>query len=106
MKIEDKRNHAWIGDAVLALYARKWILRQSSIAPKERADVFQSMTSNEFLSHWGEPTQVESEIGLLFEKEGLEKTMQYLEENFLPIVLKRQARKKQPGRHQRKNPKC
>ncbi len=104
MKIEDKKSLAWIGDAILALYARKWILKQSSIQAKERASVFQSMTTNEFLSHWGEPTQVESRIGKIFEEDGFEKAMHYIEANLLPIVIKRQKQKKQPGRYQRKKP--
>ena len=51
MTLEEKRNLAWIGDAVLALFARRWILQQTNIPNKERAEVFQAMTSNEFLSH-------------------------------------------------------
>lgn len=93
MKIEDTKSLAWIGDAILSLYARKWILDQSSIHAKEREEVFQSMTTNAFLSHWGEPTKVESKIGKIFEEEGLEKAMHYIELNILPIVIKRQKQK-------------
>ena len=50
-----KREQAWIGDAVLALYAREWILRQTSILAEQRAEVFVQMTSNKFLSALGEP---------------------------------------------------
>ena len=60
-----KRNLAWVGDAVLALFAS--VLQQTNIPNKERAEVFQAMTSNEFLSHFGEPTRIEYEIGILFE---------------------------------------
>ena len=63
MTLEEKRNLAWVGDAVLALFARRWILQQTNILNKERAEVFQAMTSNEFLSHFGEPTKIECEIG-------------------------------------------
>ena len=59
MTLEEKRNFAWVGDAVLALFARRWILEQTNISSKERAKVFQAMTSNEFLSHFGEPTRIE-----------------------------------------------
>jgi 23S rRNA maturation mini-RNase III len=38
---------AWVGDAVLALYARLRILRESGGVDAER---FQRMTSNQFLS--------------------------------------------------------
>jgi hypothetical protein len=98
MNIEEKRSLAWIGDAVLALYARKWILSQSDIAIKERAEIFQSMTSNEFLSCRGEPTQVECEIGQVFESEGLDAAMKFIETSLMPIFLKKKKRQKLPGR--------
>ena len=103
MKIEDTKSLAWIGDAILSLYARKWILDQSSIHAKEREEVFQSMTTNAFLSHWGDPTKVESRIGKIFKEEGLEKAMLYIELTILPIAIKRQKQKKQPGRYQKKS---
>ena len=31
MTEEEKRTKAWIGDAVLALFAREWILKQTDI---------------------------------------------------------------------------
>ena len=40
MTEEGKRTKAWIGDAVLALFAREWILKQTDISTKERAEVF------------------------------------------------------------------
>lgn len=105
MNIEEKRSLAWIGDAVLALYARKWILEQSDIATKERAEVFQSMTSNEFLSCHGEPTQVECTIGQVFEKEGLLTAFLYIETTLMPIFLKKRKQGKLPGRYNSKKAK-
>ena len=104
MTLEEKRNYAWVGDAVLALFARRWILQQakSTSTSKERADLFQAMTSNEFLSHFGEPTQIECEIGMLFENEGLTKANHYIETQLLPNFIKKQRQKKQPGRYSRK----
>lgn len=102
MTLEEKRNLAWVGDAVLALFARRWILEQSDIIMKERADIFQAMTSNEFLSHFGEPTGIECEIGIIFENEGLTKANDYIETNLLPSFIKKQRQKKQPGRYSRK----
>lgn len=98
MNIEEKRSLAWVGDAVLALYARKWILKQSDIATKERAEIFQSMTSNEFLSYHGEPTQVECTIGQVFEKDGLEAAFDFIEVTLMPIFLKKKQQRKLPGR--------
>ncbi|MDG1701830.1 MAG: ribonuclease III domain-containing protein [Opitutae bacterium] len=102
MTLEETRNYAWIGDAVLALFARRWILKQSNIKIKERADAFKAMTSNEFLSYFGEPTKIECEIGILFENEGLTKANDYIETRLLPSFIKKQSQKKLPGRYSRK----
>lgn len=102
MTLEEKRNLAWVGDAVLALFARRWILQQTNISSKERAEVFQAMTSNEFLSHFGEPTKIECDIGILFETEGLAKANHYIETHLLPNFIKGQKRNRQPGRYKRK----
>ena len=98
MNIEKKRSLAWIGDAVLALYARKWILKQNDISIKERAEAFQSMTSNEFLSYHGEPTQVECTIGQVYEKDGLNSAFNFIETTLMPIFLKKKKQRKLPGR--------
>ena len=102
MTLEEKRNLAWVGDAVLALFARRWILQQTNIPNKERAEIFQAMTSNEFLSCFGEPTKIECEIGILFENEGLTKANNYIETQLLPNFIKKQKQNKQPGRFSRK----
>ena len=102
MTLEEKRTFAWVGDAVLALFARRWILQQTNISSKERADVFQAMTSNEFLSHFGEPTQIECDIGILFENKGVAEANNYIETHLLPSFIKRRRQNKQPGRYSRK----
>ena len=68
----EKRTSAWIGDAVLALFARDWILRQQDIQPGKRIEVFTGMTSNRFLACLGEPTAIEARIGEIYQTEGLE----------------------------------
>ena len=50
----EKRTKAWVGDAVLALFAREWILDQEAIEPGNRIEVFTSLTSNQFLACIGE----------------------------------------------------
>lgn len=102
MTEEEKRTKAWIGDAVLALYARKWILAEPSIKANERADAFIRMTSNKFLSAIGEPTAMEAEIGRIYESEGLEATFKHIEETFVPLFKKQQAKLKQPGSYRKK----
>jgi 23S rRNA maturation mini-RNase III len=102
MTEEEKRSKAWIGDAVLALFAREWILRQSDISSKERAGVFIHMTSNQFLSSLGEPTAMEAEIGWLYENNGLAAAFAHIEQKFLPVFLKQQKKRKSPGSYRNK----
>lgn len=96
-----KRDKAWIGDAVLALYARQWILDRN-IPAKNRAKVFIEMTSNQFLASLGEPTAMEAEIGITYENEGLQSAFQHIETKFLPIFLKQHAKRKRPGSYRDK----
>jgi len=97
MLTDDKRTKAWIGDAVLALYAREWILRQPDISIKDRAGVFIQMTSNQFLASLGEPTAMEAEIGVVYESEGLQAAFGHIERKFLPIFEKQRKKRKRPG---------
>jgi len=84
----EKRSSAWVGDAVLALFAREWILRQPDILPGERIEVFTGMTSNRFLACLGEPTGIEATIGEIYEKEGLGSAFAYIENTLLPVFEK------------------
>lgn len=88
LKIE--REAAWIGDAVLALFAREYVLR-------ERACMdgvwFTHLTSNDFLSAFGNPTSVEAKIGEIYRLEGLLAAHAYIEANFLPLFKKQIAKK-------------
>jgi 23S rRNA maturation mini-RNase III len=94
-EIEQLREEAWIGDAVLALFARDWLLtrtgRETSLA--QRTALFELFVSNQFLSSFGEPTRVEAEIGRLYESRGLSAAFASIEEKLLPRFLKT-ARKK------------
>ena len=54
---------AWIGDAVLALYARLKILREDGRVDGEKC---KRLTSNQFLGTLGEPTKVEANIGRIY----------------------------------------
>jgi len=88
LKIE--REAAWIGDAVLALYARQLVL-------KERGCMdgvwFTHLTSNEFLSAFGNPTSVEAVIGNIYLSEGLTAAHNYIEKELVPLFRKQIARK-------------
>ena len=79
---------AWIGDAVLALYARLRILRES-----EAIDGAKSirMTSNQFLGAFGEPTEVEAQIGRVYSTGGLETAFDWIQTRLMPLYEKQEA---------------
>ena len=81
---------AWIGDAVLGLFARNWILEKEK---KMDAGMFTRMTSNTFLNSLGNPTKVEAEIGFIFNNEGLDKAFNHIEKFLLPIFLKQEKKR-------------
>ena len=83
-----KRELAWVGDAVLALYARRWILEQKDIPVEERTNAFIAMTSNSFLACFGEPTAIEAKIGSIYQNDSLEKAFEWIETTCLPTFQK------------------
>lgn len=86
----ETRNAAWIGDAVLSLYVREWILREHGAMDGERLTAF---TSNHFLSAFGNPTEVEAEIGAVYERDGLAAAFAAIEERLLPVFLAQERRR-------------
>ena len=81
---EQLRNEAWIGDAVLALFARSWLLRIGhGENSKDRNRLFELWVSNQFLSSFGEPTSVEAEIGRAYASGGLDVAFTFIEEKLL-----------------------
>ncbi len=89
---------AWVGDAVLSLYARRRILRESCGVDSES---FVRMTSNRFLAAFGDPAEVEASIGRVFEAEGLEAAFGWIEEKLMPLYA-RQEEKRLRGRMPRR----
>jgi hypothetical protein len=94
-EIEQLRAEAWIGDAVLSLFVRDWLVtvtgRETSLA--HRTTLFELFVSNQFLSSFGEPTRVEAEIGRIYQSHGLSAAFASIEEKLLPRFLNT-ARKK------------
>ena len=88
IKIEQEL--AWVGDAVLGLFARKWILEKEK---KMDAKMFTRMTSNIFLNSLGNPTKVEAKIGLIFNNEGLEEAFSHIEKSLLPLFMKQEKKR-------------
>ncbi len=78
---------AWIGDAVLSLYARAKILREDGDLDGAKCV---RMTSNQFLGTIGEPTKVEAELGRLYAQAGLEEAFEWIEQYVVPIFDKQE----------------
>ncbi len=92
------RDRAWVGDAVLSLYARGWILSNLGEPGVQRGEVLTWFTSNQFLSVFGEPTKVEAKIGSVYEEQGLQAAFDFIEDRILPMFLKQLPRKMQQSK--------
>jgi dsRNA-specific ribonuclease len=84
------RNAAWIGDAVLSLYVRSWILREHGAMDGGRLSAF---SSNHFLSVFGNPTEVEAGLGRIYEQDGLDAAFAEIESRLLPVFLAQERRR-------------
>ena len=81
---------AWIGDAVLSLYARSHILRQGEGVDNAG---FERMTSNRFLAGIGEPSEVEAAIGRVYEAEGLAAAFSWIETELMPLFTRQENKR-------------
>ncbi len=68
----DTQARAWVGDAVLALVVREFLLEQQITFDSGANPLFQEMTSNQFLNRFGRPTEIEAWIGEIYLRDGLE----------------------------------
>jgi len=82
---------AWIGDAVLALYARLKILREDGATDGGKAE---RLTSNQFLAGFGEPSEVEAEIGQVYLADGLQPAFAWIESRLTPVFERREAKRR------------
>ena len=82
---------AWIGDAVLTLFARRWILAETGAIDGERSA---RMTSNQFLNSVGQPDEVEAEIGRVYESQGLDAAFQWIEGRLLPMFQRQEEKRR------------
>lgn len=89
--IKKERENAWVGDAVLALFARQFVLRERGSMDGEW---FTLLTSNDFLSAFGNPTRVEASIGELYQRDGLQAAFSWMEAELLPHFRKRLANRR------------
>ncbi|HEX5791121.1 MAG TPA: hypothetical protein VFY13_08195 [Luteolibacter sp.] len=89
-QVREQREMAWIGDAVLALFARQFVLRERQVMDGEW---FTRLTSNDFLSAFGNPTQVEASIGKLYLEGGLDAAFAWMDAELVPL-FRRQMNKR------------
>ena len=89
-EIRIERANAWIGDAVLGLFARQFVLRERNMMDGEW---FTRMTSNEFLSAFGNPTRVEASIGKLFLDGGLDAAFAWMDAELVPLFRRQIAKR-------------
>ena len=83
---ERLRAEAWVGDAILALYVREWILAEEGAI---NGKLFVEFTSNDFLRRTGNATGVEAEIGRTFKAGGLEAAYAWIEHHLRPRMEER-----------------
>ncbi len=83
---ERLRKEAWVGDAILALYVREWILAEEGTI---NGKLFIEFTSNDFLRRTGNATGVEAQIGRTFKEGGLEAAYAWIEQNLKPRMDER-----------------
>lgn len=80
------RAKAWVGDAVLALYVREWIL---SFKGEIDGELFVEFTSNNFLRLTGNATGVEAQIGVVYKEQGLAAANAWIDEHLRPKMEER-----------------
>ncbi len=88
MDPRELKNLAWIGDAVLALWARQWLLEQPRHPLFTRQELFIRLTSNAFLLSLGEPTRVEAQIGIVYKEKGLNEAFSHIDTHLRPLFEK------------------
>ena len=90
------QSEAWIGDAVLLLWARLHILQSDGRVDGPKCI---RMTSNQFLSAFGEPTAVEAEIGRIYLKEGERAAFEWIDRRIGPVFARQEEnRARRKGR--------
>ena len=51
------------------------------------------MTSNQFLGTLGEPSEVEAELGRVYQQHGLDAAFAWIDEKIMPLFLKQEAKR-------------
>ncbi len=82
-----EQEEAWIGDTVLDLFARSWILENNGTLSGE---MLRRMTCNNFLACFGNPTTIEARIGKIYADKGLQPAFDWIEAELLPRFKKQE----------------
>jgi dsRNA-specific ribonuclease len=85
--IKQEQEAAWIGDAVLGLFIREWIMKNKGALDGEQ---FTRFTSNDSLASIGNPTSVEAGIGDIYSRDDLDAAFKHIETNILPHLERRE----------------
>lgn len=94
-EMKQVQEQAWVGDSVLELIMRQWVLEQKGCLDMA---VKTQLTSNAFLSTLGHPTKVEAHIGRIYLSSGLDAARSWIMENVLPAYLKQAEKQKRQHR--------
>jgi dsRNA-specific ribonuclease len=89
--VDQLRRDAWIGDAVLLLFARKYVLETGGLLDDARCT---RLTSNHFLNRLGNPTKVEAAIGRTYKHQGMEAAMQWIQDQLVPAFEKQELNRR------------
>jgi dsRNA-specific ribonuclease len=92
------QERSWIGDAVLALIAREWIMADGDHPFAERSEIYRNLTSNHFLSALGHPAKIEAEIGNAYLDGGLEAARAFFHDRLLPLYRKQELNRQKQAR--------
>lgn len=93
--LDTLRADAWLGDAVLELYVRSWILKRYGHID---ADMKTRFTSNQFLNNIGNPTRVEASIGQIHRRDGMEAAWSWIAQYVEPLFLKQEEKRQKKAR--------
>ncbi len=88
------RDLSWLGDALLTLLAREWIMQHEAPLATPRADLFRDLTSNQFLSALGPPSVIEARIGDAYRTGGLTGAQAYFDTQLVPLFQKQHAKRR------------
>ena len=83
--IKQQGEDAWIGDAVLSVYARTRVLREQG---KISANDERLLVSNRIINSYAQPTKTEALIGRRFRESGFDAAMLWIRENLEPVWAK------------------